>query len=78
MPPLSLLVPLALSSAEMSSAAGGYPALNAIDGDMQTLAASEASVGAWLSARVPPGARLGYVAIFNVPTAIAYSHSLQP
>ena len=42
-----------------------YGAANAIDGNMNNIAASNFQPNAWLSVRVPSGARIGLVAVYN-------------
>ena len=65
-PPLSSLTPLTLSEAALSSVYHPiYGAANAIDGNMNNIAASNFQPNAWLSVRVPSGARIGLVAVYN-------------
>ena len=49
-----------------------YPATNAIDSNPQTICATADATGSWLSVRVPPGSRIGYVAILNRQDSYAY------
>ena len=68
MPPASLdtLKVIPARAARISSLFNGrYPASNAIDGSLSSLAASKKALGNWLSVRVAPGTSIGYVAVHN-------------
>ena len=66
--PLSALVALPLLSVAASSyfSLTEYPAANVIDGDLTSSFASAKGVGNWVSVRVPDGAPVDAVAVYNV------------
>ena len=68
-PPLASLTELSCIGATMSSAwSSKYRADKVIDGDVTSISATGAmQVGgnAWISVQVPPGSRIGYVAVYN-------------
>ena len=66
--PQSALVPLPLLSVAASSyfALTEYPAANVIDGNLTSSFASAMGVGNWVSVRVPDGAPVDAVAVYNV------------
>ena len=68
---------MALSNATLSSLySRWYPASNAIDGDLSTLAASSYQANAWLSVRVPTGSSIGLVAVHNRNDGSVYQNLL--
>jgi hypothetical protein len=52
-------------SATAQNALPLYPAFNAIDGDVNTMAISPSQNGNWLSVMVPTGTLIGNVAVYN-------------
>ena len=66
--PLSALVALPLLSVAASSyfSLTEYPAANVVDGDLTSSFASAKGVGNWVSVRVPDGAPVDAVAVYNV------------
>ena len=67
---------MALSSATLSSTFHpSYPAWHALDGT-DSLAASNYQAGAWISAAVPAGTRIGLVAITNRNDGVTYQNFL--
>ena len=83
-PPLGDLVEVSPLSAHLSSVAdesiaGAHlPASNAIDGRLDTLAASSNEMSPWLSVQVPAGSTISYVAVHNRDDSYNYQAWLSP
>jgi len=63
-PPLDLFSRVAVQEA-MLSTTFFYPASNAIDASLDTIAVSTQEVGNWLSVEVPSGTAISYVVVYN-------------
>ena len=61
--------------ASSPSARTEFAASRAIDGDATTFSATGHALGAWLSVRLPPASRVGYVSLRNRPDA-PFAHLL--
>ena len=65
-PPLASLTPVGIEDATLSSTYNAQIAANAIDDNLETIAASQLAAGSWLSLRLHSAAVIGYVALYNV------------
>ena len=54
-----------MESAKQHTTVEGYPASNALDGDLSTLSLTADVVGAWLTIKLTPGTTIGSVLVYN-------------
>ena len=64
----------------MSTSYAGYPAYNAVDGDVYTLAATQnaQSYTQWISLQMPPGTTITRVEVYNRADGALYEDMLSP